>query len=336
MEQKRHDPRAASSDAPALASFKDAVYLAFKGESDDKIWLSKYTDKDGWGVAKSPQALAVNDLQWQMSDLLTSRGPAVGVGDTGRIHILWKDKSNKSCWESACDSGKSDWSPQGTLLTIETDARPALASQTSSATQILLAWKDGSNTDLWAHPVDRVPEVWEIPPPADETNLFWSLPAGATPPASVSGAAHNIGMGSGPTESAVAASLVLSSDGKATFAGWFQDQGTIPIFDAPAQDYNAVMVVMTRDKKAFTFTRTKNAVPTGGAIDTWNITQNSDAIKKYWTSLTTPQATHCKANFSVNSDLGSLLDAIISDLKELFGYVEDAVEVIGVVASVAA
>jgi hypothetical protein len=106
MEQKRHDPRAASSDAPALASFKDAVYLAFKGESDDKIWLSKYTDKDGWGVAKSPQALAVNDLQWQMSDLLTSRGPAVGVGDTGRIHILWKDKSNKSCWESACDSGK--------------------------------------------------------------------------------------------------------------------------------------------------------------------------------------------------------------------------------------
>ena len=62
---------AASNDTPALAGFKGAVYLAWKGASDNKIWLSEYTDAKGWGPAAALP-----------SDFETSKGPALAVGDT--------------------------------------------------------------------------------------------------------------------------------------------------------------------------------------------------------------------------------------------------------------
>jgi hypothetical protein len=324
-------PGAASSDAPALAAFKDAVYLAWKGESDAAIWFSEYSDAKGWGTAKSLR-----------SDFETSRGPGLGVGNTGNLHLVWKGKTDNFVWESVLWTGKTDWSPQAKIVTIETDGRPALASQTSSDTTILLAWKGGATNDVWAAPLDNLHKLVPLPPSTiTEHNLTWDFPVGASAPASLSGAQYNVGFGSGPTQAAVAASLELSNDGKADYSGWYQDQGHIPIFDAPSQTYNAVIVVTAANKVIYTFTRSNNkGVPTGGAVDTWDVPQTDQSIAKNWTNLqpknakTGPQAT---VHFSCtnNSDLLSFLGELIQDVEKLVGWVEEAVEVVSVIASAA-
>ncbi len=325
-------PGAGSSDTPALACFNGVVYLAWKGESDTKIWLSQYSDAKGWGTA-TPLP----------SDFKTSCGPALACGNTGNLHLVWKGQSDNFVWEASLPSGKTAWSGQAKIVAIETSGRPALASQTSSATDIFLAWKGGSTTDLWAAPLDNLAKLYPGQTlPVTATKITWTMPQGLTPPASVSGAADNIGFGSWAAGAGVAMSLVLSDDGTATFSGWYQDRGSLPIIDAPAQDYSAVVVVMASNGKAFTFSNSnQNGVPTGGAIDTWNVTQKSSAIAQNWAYLQpkTGQSGYQAVIYgscSNSSDLGSFLKSIISDVESLAGFVSQVVDVIQVIAQAAA
>ncbi len=323
-------PGAGSTDTPALAAFNGAVYLVWKGESDTKILLSEFSDAKGWGTAST------------VGNFGTSSGPALGFGNTGNLHLVWKGESDNFVWEATLAHGKTDWSAQAKIVTIETSARPALASQTSSTTDILLAWKGGSSTELWAAPLDNLHKLYPLPPGAKllptDISISWTAPEGLTPPASIAGASNSIGFGSWANQAAVAMSLVLSDDGTATFSGWYQDQGTLPVVTAPAQNYSAVVVVMASNKVAFTFSHSGNNIPTGGATDTWNITQKSDAIAKNWAFLqaksgqSMPQAlVYGSATNSV--DLGSFLGTIIGDVESLAGDVEDVVNVITVIAS---
>jgi len=325
-------PGAASSDTPALAAFNGVVYLAWKGESDAQIWFSDYTNAKGWGTAKPLRR-----------DFETSCGPALGVGRTGNLHLVWKGKSDNFVWESLLMANKTDWGPHSKIVAIKTSARPALASQTSSATDILLAWKGGSTNDLWAAPLDNLHKITPAPPgtiQATELELGWVFPAGVTYPASACGANNHYGFGSWATQAAVAISLALYIDGKADYSGWYQDQGNLPVIDAPPQTYSAVAVVVGSNKKALTFSRNNDqGVPTGGAVDTWDIAQTNESINKYWTSLqpekgqTVPQAS-CYFTCTNNVSFGAFLDEIISDIETLLGYAEKALEVVSIIASV--
>lgn len=257
-------PGAASNDTPALAGFKGAVYLAWKGVSDNKIWLSEYTDANGWGTAAALP-----------SDFETSKGPALAVADTGNLHLVWKGASDTFVWESVRNSGSTSWSAQAKIVATETSARPTLASQTSSATDILFACKGATTTDLLVAPLDGLHKLYSLPPgakplPTDRT-LTWTIPV--------------TGFGSGPNRANFALTLVLSADGKTTFSGEYTDSGTVPVVDAPPQNYSAVAVVLGSNKVGFTFSHSKNDVPTGGVVDRWNITQTNADIAKNWTHL---------------------------------------------------
>ena len=322
-------PGAASSDTPALAGFKGVVYLAWKGESDNSIWLSNYTDADGW--AKTATRLP--------SDYLTSHGPALGVGNTGNLHIVWKGAHDNFEYESVLNSGKTTWTPQAKIVGIATSARPALASQLSSATALLLAFKGATTTDLWVGPLDDLRKLYPAPPlTITDTLISWCAPSPYPPPPPPGPDAPDaVNFGWGPSQAAFAVNLVLSNDGKATFQGWYQDQGQIPIWNALPQNYHAAMVVVGSNKVGFTFSHSGNDIATGGAIDPWNTTQTNAAIANNWKYLQAAKAggpvqAIAKCSCTNSSDLGQLLDSIVSDLEELLGWAEDAIEVISVVA----
>jgi hypothetical protein len=324
-------PGAGSSDTPCLACFNGVVSLAWKGASDNKIWMSQYTDAKGWGVA-APLP----------SNFGTSCGPALGVGNTGNLHVVWKGESDNFVWEAVLPSGKTDWSKQAKIIGLETSARPALASQVSSSIDMLLAWKGGASNDLWAAPLDNLAKLY--PGTAQSltaTKFTWTWPADITPPASASGASDNIRFGGGASGAGIAMSLILSSDGNVAFSGWYQDSGSLPIIDAPAQNYNAVVVVMASNGKVFTFSNSATDVATGGTVNTWNITKQSSDIAQNWAYLEpkTGQSgfqAAVYASCSNSTDLGSLLDSVISDVESLVGFVSKVVDVVSVIAQAVA
>jgi len=136
-------PGGASSDTPALSGWEQAVYFAWKGASDNKIWFAQWSDAGGWAAPPSQVPSAFQ----------TNVGPALGVGDSGNIHLVWKGESDNTIW--AATSGPSNvWSPQTKIPVVATATRPALASQGSAATRLLLAWKGVAGSDLWVGPLD--------------------------------------------------------------------------------------------------------------------------------------------------------------------------------------
>ena len=307
-------PGAASTDTPAAAAFNGVVYLGWKGESDNNLLFSRFTEGKGWGTA--------SDLP---SPIASSSGPALAVGSTGNLHIVWKGESDTAMWESILLAGQAKWSAQAKILTILTDARPALGSQPPNVvSDILLAWKGASTTNLYVAPLDNLATLQFMPTSAiTESSLTWSFPAGATPPASTSGTNNNVGFGSGPTEAAVAASLVLSSDGKIVYTGWYQDNGNVPLVTAGPQTYNAVVVITAANKIAYTFTRSnQNGVATGGTVDTWNLANTSTAIAQNWGNLQPLKGQNASqaAGYFVcknNASLGDLIDQIVSDIEQV-------------------
>lgn len=304
---------ASSSDTPALAAYQSGLALAFKGASDDAVYLAEYTDAKGWGKAV------------KLNDVLTSCGPALAFGNTGNLHLVTKGHVDDFLWESVRNAGSSNFSPQAKIVGVGTDVRPALASQPSAATDILFAWKNGTTSGLLIAPLDGLHRLYPTATPVvTATTLTWGVP--------------KTGFGSGASGAAFDASLTISSDGKATFSGAYWDYGSIPVFDAPAQDYTAVIAVLGANKVGFTFTHSKNDVATGGTEDTWNTTATNDAIAKNWQYLQprpgvgVPQAV-VRVSCSNNSDLGAFLDEVISDLEALVGDVETAVQWVSVIAA---
>jgi hypothetical protein len=147
-----------SSDTPALAGFDGIVYFAWKGASDNSIWLTTLNlavlggsslqvfTNEAWGSA----SITSGNFQ-------TDVGPALGFGDSGNLHLVWKGASDNTIWTST--SSVQGWSPQRKILVVETATRPALASQASAATDILLAWQGASSNALWVGPLDNLKNV---------------------------------------------------------------------------------------------------------------------------------------------------------------------------------
>jgi hypothetical protein len=308
-----------TSSAPALTAYGDTVYLAWKAEpGDNRLFWSKCTDGANW----APQSVVKGAGG-------TSTGPALGTGSTGIVHLAWKGEADSRIWTNHLESGGS---PQQWIPVVETSDRPALASQPAgSNATILLAWKGASDDKVWVGPLDSL--AAQKPPAPDM--LVWSAP--------------ETGFGSGPTDASFSAGLTLTSKGTAMFAGEYTDSGTIPVFDAPSQNYSVAAAVVASNKKVFTFTHSKSNVPTGGAKDAWGTSSwlaslspapnsqevvpivTNDALAANWDEIATQS--YCKFKCSNDSNLGELIEGLINDISELLGYAEDALEVIAVVAA---
>ena len=109
--------------------------MAWKGQSDNNIWFCQY-GKNGWGKTS------------QLPNFQTSTGPALGVGDTGYLHMAWKGAGDTDIRTAHLTAGTAwspqapgkGWSSQTQIPVIATSMSPALASQFSASTDILLAW----------------------------------------------------------------------------------------------------------------------------------------------------------------------------------------------------
>jgi hypothetical protein len=178
----------------------------------------------------------------------------------------------------------------------------------------------------------------------NEANQWWTWV-----PTTLTFGVPDTGFGSGPTNANFSASLTLNSDGTVSFAGQYQDTGSIPVFDAPAQSYNVAAGVLASNNVVYTFSHSSPSVPTGGQTDAWgpqsflnslNPAPNTSEvmpaavhseIASAWASIA--QSPQCTFKANNNSDLGGLLSEIVSWAETI---VSDAVQVVEVVAAVAA
>jgi hypothetical protein len=71
---------------------------------------------------------------------------------------VWKGASHNTIW-TATFGDTGTWSPQTQIRVVETATRPALASQVSADTDILLAWKGAADDSLWVGPLDALVAV---------------------------------------------------------------------------------------------------------------------------------------------------------------------------------
>jgi hypothetical protein len=148
-----------SSDAPALVGFKGIVYFAWKGATDNSIWLTSLSLS---GLADSQYSIYQNNA-WAKSmvtspSFLTNVGPALAVDNRGNVSLAWKGQTDNAIWTSSSPFA-SGWSPQSKIAIVETVTRPALSPQVSAVTDILLAWKGASSSGLWFAPLDGLLSV---------------------------------------------------------------------------------------------------------------------------------------------------------------------------------
>jgi hypothetical protein len=151
---------ALTSDSPALASFEGIAYLAWKGADDDNIWWNSLNPAE---QADSQFTLYSND-GWASSSVVsdgfqTGNPPTLAVGDSGIVHLAWRGVSEKAVRVAQFgDIGSSiveGWSAKMQLPDdVATELQPALATQLSAETNMLLAWKDANSTDLWVIPTE--------------------------------------------------------------------------------------------------------------------------------------------------------------------------------------
>jgi hypothetical protein len=145
-------PGAASTDTPAIANFQGVIYLLWKGESDNSIWGAQYQP----GAVGSPGWLYPGEFSTG-NGMLTSLGPAVAYDNSGNLYLVWKGQSDNTIWASNNTQGEYQgnisMSPQKIIPVVLTDERPALASQGSNNTDILLAWKGATTNTLWVGPL---------------------------------------------------------------------------------------------------------------------------------------------------------------------------------------
>ena len=89
---------------------------------------------------------------------------------------------------------------------------------------------------------------------------------------------------------------------------------------APPQNYSVVVALLGPSKNCYTFSRSKNDVPTGGAQDKWNIDETSADIQKNWADVR-GATVHISCTNSM--DLGAFVDEIVHEIETLVGYVQD-------------
>ncbi|MGP8142808.1 MAG: sialidase family protein [Terriglobales bacterium] len=128
-------PNVGTSAGPALANLKGVVYMAWKGESDGAIYLSKLDSNGAWTPQQKVPGVGG-----------TSDGPALAVTQ-GTLYLAWKAESGDTriFWSKSTDG--TSWSPQAQVPGVGTSAGPALASDGVGA--MYLAWKGESDSFIW-------------------------------------------------------------------------------------------------------------------------------------------------------------------------------------------
>jgi hypothetical protein len=125
-------PNVASSDGPALASFRGSLYMAWKGEgTDTAIYLSKFDGKS-W---TPQQKLAAG----------TDMAPAL-VATSSYLMLAWKGQGdNTAVWFFTSTNGDT-WTTQQQIGASVggTSATPAL---TAKGDEVYMAWKALSGDD---------------------------------------------------------------------------------------------------------------------------------------------------------------------------------------------
>jgi hypothetical protein len=134
--------------------------------------------------------------------------------------------------------------------------------------------------------------------------------------------------GGDSTLAGFSATLTLNSSGNFTFSGSYQNHGTIPLFTAPAQDYQVAVVIVGANNVGFAVVQSGNNVPSApqnGFNPTWSTSGTNAQIAQNWESLAFRNNAVAHVNNTV--DLGAVLNTLETAI-------EDIGEIIGVAASV--
>ena len=129
----------ATSASPAVAYFKDNLYIAWKGETGDaRIWISNAGGfgSDGVALGLSPQRLGPSPAG-------TERGPALAATED-TLFMAWKGASSNKIWWSQSQDGIK-WSEQSSIPQVGgTSQGPAL---TAIGDTLFLAWVGEGNDE---------------------------------------------------------------------------------------------------------------------------------------------------------------------------------------------
>lgn len=127
-----------TSEAPALATFNDKIYMVWRGRSTDNLWYSVYNSDSGmWSV------------NTQIPGNFTSKAPALAVFNKV-LYLAYRGKSSDNLYY--CTMNKAgNWSSPIKFNDLDSiDARsgsgPALATKNDS---LFMAWTGVSGNTLW-------------------------------------------------------------------------------------------------------------------------------------------------------------------------------------------
>jgi hypothetical protein len=119
-----------TTDSPALATFQDGLFLAWKGSSDQHIWWSHF-DGSNWST------------QQQVPNVGTTNAPALAQFQN-QLYLAWKGSSDQHIWWSRFDG--ANWSAQQQVPNVGTSNAPALA---QFQNQLYVAWQGSSDQHIW-------------------------------------------------------------------------------------------------------------------------------------------------------------------------------------------
>jgi len=143
-----------SLSAPALAVFKDQLFMAWRGDGDDNLWWATY---DGNA-----------ELKWSNQSPLRDRGsalgPALGVFQD-RLYMAWRGVQDAGhdddilYWAAYDPENPFRWTPQRPLGDRASQAEPALAAFQG---QFFMAWRGvtGDENLYWATFDPNDPRGW--------------------------------------------------------------------------------------------------------------------------------------------------------------------------------
>ena len=146
-----------TSHGPALAAYKDKLYMAWKGKDNENIYYSYYPYYNSSIVLGHKTVLPGWETPKQVPNGLTSNGPALAAYDN-KLYMVWKALGNdEQIWYSVFDGTK--WSepkrPEGGAWSAR---RPALAVYKN---KLYMAWRGmGDDFHLWFTKFDNINKKW--------------------------------------------------------------------------------------------------------------------------------------------------------------------------------
>jgi hypothetical protein len=147
-DQQRNEQVGISAEAvtPALATFNDTLYMAWKGRDDDWIWWSSLRiDQDGreiWSDQKKNESVS------------TATSPALAVF-SDKLYMMWYGINNDGIFWSSFDG--SSWSVQNRYDKPGTRKKLALAVYQN---KLYVAWQGSGDNWIWYADFNGTDNPW--------------------------------------------------------------------------------------------------------------------------------------------------------------------------------